>query len=263
MACVRFRSSVSRTVLSVLLTVCFGGSGIAAPPQIESGDSTYETCMSLAQRDAEAGLEAALAWQDMSGGGAARHCAAVALFNLGQFSQAATRFQAVAESMAEAPEDQRAAMLAQAGAAWFQAEQLEKAFAIQSAALALAPNDPELLLDRAMTLGAAKNCWEAIDDLNKVIEADPNRTDALILRASAYRFVDALPLAQQNAEAAYRLAPDRPEVLLEYGILQRLRGNRDGARQSWLKLLQLHEGTPAADAAQRNLELLDVKLKAD
>ena len=106
----------------------------------------------------------------------------------------------------------------------------------------------------------ARNYWEAIDDLNRVIEADPERTDALILRASAYRFVDALSLAQQDVDAAYRLAPGRPEVLLEYGILKRLAGDLEGARQTWLELIRLHDGTPAAAAAQRNLELLDVKL---
>ena len=152
-------------------------------------------------------------------------------------------------------------MLAQAGAAWFRAEQLEKAFAMQSAALELAPNDSEILLDRATTLGAARNYWEAIDDLNRVLEAEPERTDALILRASAYRFVDALPLAQQDVAAAYRLAPERAEVLLEYGILKRLTGDRNGARQAWLDLIRLHAGTAAAEAARSNLELLDVKLE--
>ena len=84
----------------------------------------------------------------------------------------------------------------------------------------------------------------------------------MILRASTYRFVDALPLAQQDVATAYRLAPERPEVLLEYGILKRLTGARDGARQAWLNLIRLHEGAPVADLAQRNLVLLDVMLNS-
>ena len=253
-------SSVTKALLTGVATVSAALSLHAAPPQIEGGNRTYENCMNLAHKDPDGALEAALAWQDMNGGGAARHCGAVALFNLGQYQQAAKRFKAVADAMGDAPSEARAAMLAQAGAAWFRAEQLEKAYAIQSAALKLAPNDSEILIDRATTLGAARNYWEAIDDLNQVIEADPERTDALILRASAYRFVDALPLAQQDVDAAYRLAPGRPEVLLEYGILKRLAGDLEGARQTWLELIRLHDGTPAAGAAQRNLELLDVKL---
>lgn len=241
--------------------VCLSAAATSAPMRIESDDRTYENCMRLSLTDPDAALEAALAWQDMGGGGAARHCVAATFFSLGQYEQAAGRFQALAEQMQEASAAERAAVLAQAGTAWFRANELERAFATQSAALKLAPDDVEVRIDRAMTLAGAKNYWEAIDDLDKVIDSNPNRIEALVLRASAYRFVDAIPLAQQDMEAAMRLAPDRPEVLLEYGILQRLAGERDGARQIWLKLIRLHEGTPAADAAQRNLELLDVKVE--
>lgn len=233
-------------VLSVATAAAY-----AAPMPIEGGNRTYENCTRLAKKDPDAALEAALAWQNMNGGNAARHCAAVALFNLGQFSQAAKRFQAAAEAMDGASKAERAAMLAQVGTAWFRAEQLEQAFAAQSAALKLAPKDPEILIDRAMTLGAAKNYWEAIDDLNRVIKTDPNRIEALILRASAYRYVDAMPLAQEDAAAAFRLAPERPEVLLEFGILKRLAGDSGGARRAWLDLIRLHEEIPAADAARR------------
>ena len=222
-------------------------------------DRQYENCMRLARTDPGQGFEVALAWQDLGGGQAAQHCVAVALIGLNQFVQAAERLEALAAAMLPASDAHRAAILGQAGTAWFSAEDYDRAYAAQSAALKLSPGDPELLVDRAMTLAGAKNYWEAIDDLNRVIDANPNRYDALILRASAYRFVDALPLAREDAEAAYRLAPDRPDVLLEYGIQLRLAGDPDGARKAWLRLLQLHDGTPASDTARRNLELLDVK----
>ena len=251
------KSLVSFAAASLLLV----GAAVAAPVPVEGGAKTYKNCMALANKDPDAALEAAFGWQDMGGGDAARHCVAVALFNLGQFAQAAVRFENLAGVMQTAPKTERARVLAQAGTAWMRAEDLERAHAAQSAALRLAPNDSEILIDRAMTLAGAKNYWEAIDDLNRVLEAQPNRVDALILRASAYRFVDALPLARQDADAAFRLAPERPEVLLEYGILQRLGGDREGARRTWLTLIRLHEGTPAGDAAQRNLELLDVQVE--
>lgn len=254
------RSRISRVAILGAVIALFFLPARAAPTEIENGDRTYEKCTRLAHKDPDAALEAALGWQDWGGGNAAHHCGAVALFNLGQFQQAAKRFQTVAEAMADAPLADRAAMLAQAGTAWFRADQLERAHAAHTAALKLAPGNLEILIDRAMTLGAAKNYWEAIDDLNRVIEADPDRTDALILRASAYRFVDALPLAQEDVSAAFRLAPKRPEVLLEYGILKRLTGDRDGARRAWLDLIRLHEGTLSADAARRNIELLDVRI---
>jgi tetratricopeptide (TPR) repeat protein len=259
------RGSIVGDRFSLILVtgVLFATAVNAAPFSIDSGDRTYENCMRLANTDPNTALEAALAWQDMGGGGGARHCVAATLFNLGQYAQAAKRLEALAEEMHDAPPTARASMLAQAGTAWFRAEDLKRAIAAQSAALKLSPADNEILIDRAMTLAGAKNYWEAIDDLNRVVDSNPQRVEALILRASAYRFVDALPLAREDAEAAFRLAPDRPEVLLEYGILQRLRGEKAGARQTWLKLLRLHEGTPAGDSAQRNLEMLDIRVEQD
>ena len=163
--------------------------------------------MNLAHKDPDAALEATLAWQDMNSGSAARHCRAVALFNLGQYEQAAKRFNAVSDTMGNAPATVRAAMLAQAGAAWFQAERLEKAYATQIAALKFTLHNPQIVIDRATTLGSVLSYWEAIDDLNPVIAADPEQTDALTLRASACRFVDALLLAQQQPTGWRRSAP--------------------------------------------------------
>lgn len=236
---------------------------IAAPPTGAAaqriGGGEYETCMRQARIDPDRGLAAALVWRDRGGGDAARHCAAVALIGLGRHVQAAARLEALAGDMKNT--GGRAAILAQAGAAWFQAGDYARAHASQSAALTLSPGDPEILIDRAMTLAGAKNYWEAIDDLNRVVAADRENFAALVLRASAYRYVDALELAREDAAAAFRLAPSRPEILLEYGIILRLSGDRDGARRHWLTLIRRHDGIPAADTARRNLELLDLRVK--
>jgi len=229
----------------------------AAAQRIDGGN--YENCMRRARADPAQGFEAALAWRDRGGGNAARHCAAVALIGLGQHVQAAERLEALAGDMTGAGGADRAAILAQAGATWFQAGDYARAHAAQSAALTLTPGDPEILIDRALTLAETRNYWEAIDDLNRVVGTDSENVAALVLRASAYRYVDALELAREDAEAAFRLAPDRPEILLEYGILLRLAGDLDGARRHWLKLIRLHDGTPASDTARRNLELLDTR----
>lgn len=131
----------------------------------------------------------------MTGRSAARHCRAAALFNLGSYQQAAKPFNTVTDTMGDAPARAQAAMVTQAGAARFPAERFEKAYATQTPALNLAPHDPEILINCATTSGTALNYLEAINDLNRVIAADPDWTDVLILRASAYRFVNALPLA--------------------------------------------------------------------
>src|SRR5262249_48885958 len=118
-----------------------------------------------------------------------------------------------------------------------------------------------LLVDRAVTLAEAKNYWEAIDDLNSAHDLAPKRADILVYRASAYRFVDSPELAQDDLAAAIALDPRNPEAYLERGILRRLANDTAGARQDWLMTVRLAGGTPTAAAAQRNLELLDVKAK--
>ena len=159
----------------------------------------------------------------------------------------------------ESPPVLRAGVLAQAAKSWEEVDELERAVANQTTALELMPDNPDLLTDRALTLALAGNFWEAIDDLNRVIEMDPYDADAFVFRASAYRFVDATELALEDADQALMLDPEHPEGLLERGNIRRLNGDTDGARADWLKLVEIHGGRPAADAAQRNLEILDLQ----
>src|SRR3546814_13959116 len=115
------------------------------------------------------------------------------------------------------PATTRAALLAQAGQAWLRAEEPDRAYAVQTTALDLlaTAGKPraavEIRIDRAVTLAAKGRYWEAIDDLNLALETDPRRVDALVLRASAYRYVDAPAFARENVERATALAPDHPE----------------------------------------------------
>lgn len=230
---------------------------------IESIDHAqeYSACMSLARSVPEQAYESAQSWEKRGGGAAAQHCLAVSLLAMGQYQDAGQAFEALAEAMPAENAELRADVLAQAGQAWLLAGNTERAYAVQTTALTLHPNDAELLIDRAVTLATAENYWEAIDDLNKADELSPDRADILIFRASAYRYVEAFDLAQEDARRALELDPDNPEGLLERGILRRLTGDAAGAREDWLKVVTLAEGTPAADAAQANLEALDVKVE--
>jgi tetratricopeptide (TPR) repeat protein len=218
----------------------------------------YAACMRLARISPQEGFETALGWADAGGGGAAKHCAAVALFSMGQFREAAARFEALAATLADKPEV-RASLLAQAGQAWHQAGEIDGAFAAYSAAVVLSPGDPQLRVDRAMVSAERGQYWMAIDDLNVSLDADRNMVEALVLRASAFRFLDSLDLALQDVARALELSPRYPEALLERGNILRLQGEIAGARRDWLTLVRLYEGTPAADAARRNIETLDVK----
>lgn len=222
-------------------------------------EQEYRACMQLTRIDPEDAFERALGWQDMGGGMPARHCEAVALMMLEHYDEAATRFEDIARQMPDdAPPDIVSDILAHAGIAWMEAGDLDRAVSVQTAALELTPDMPMILVDRSLVLAQQNRYWEAIDDLNRALELDPYDPSALAMRASAYRYVEANDLAMDDANRALELDPEHPEALLERGILHRLAENKEAARQDWLKLIDYHDGRPAAEDARRNLELLDV-----
>jgi Flp pilus assembly protein TadD len=101
--------------------------------------------------------------------------------------------------------------------------------------------------------------WDAVDDLNRAIDLAPKRPDVLALRASAYRRLETLDLAEDDVTRALALEPGFPDALLERGILRRLKGDTAGARRDWLAVVRAGGDSPAAEAARDQLERLDMK----
>lgn len=219
----------------------------------------YEQCLALTRTDPEKGFEAAIDWRDTGGGTAAQHCTAVALAELGKFQEAATRLESLADKMVRFAPHVRAAVVGQAGAAWWQAGRTTRAYAALTTALNLDAGNVDLLVTRGEVLASASNFWEALDDFNEALTREPARVDALIFRAAAYRYVDALDLARDDLERALALDADNPDALVERGIVRRLDGDAVGARADWLRILQVAPGSPAADIARENIARLDVR----
>ncbi|MGF1631485.1 MAG: tetratricopeptide repeat protein [Kiloniellaceae bacterium] len=221
----------------------------------------YQACMDLAERAPDEALEAAETWADLGGSDPARHCAAVALMRLGHHEAAGQELETLAGSLEANYAFLQIPLLIQAAQAWLAAGNIDRAYAVQTAALARQPNDIELLVDRAMTAAGVGNYAAAVADLDRALSHAPNRADILVLRASAQRFLDNRDAALADVEAALMLDPGNPEGLLERGNLRRLDGNDAGARDDWLRVTRLAPGTPAAEAAQANLAKLDVKVE--
>jgi tetratricopeptide (TPR) repeat protein len=221
----------------------------------------YTACMTLAQRTPEEALGSAEAWEQAGGGDAARHCAAVALIGMGQYADAASRLEQLGTTLSTGDPALAAQILAQAGIAWQAAEQYERAVAVDTAALKLAPDNADILIDRSVNQFLLGKCWESIDDLNAANELSPDRGDILVFRASAYRCVESYELAREDVDRALALNPENLEALLERGTIRSLTGDPDGARADWLKVAEDAAGTPAGDAAQMNLERLDLKVQ--
>jgi len=245
------------TLLAILLSAGLAESAMAQGTGFGNAGQ-YEVCMELARNDPDSAFDTALAWEDEGGGDAARHCAAVALIELGYYGEAATRLERLVQGIDARNAHLRVSLLAQAGQAWWLEGELQRAYAVQTAALELAPRNPDILIDRGATLASARNYWEAIDDFNLALEIDARRADALVYRASAYRYVDALELARADVERALQLEPSHPEGLLERGMLRRLAGDENGARQDWVRVTSEYPESEAAAAARVNLEKMDV-----
>jgi tetratricopeptide (TPR) repeat protein len=226
------------------------------PPSAEADAETYARCMKLAREDPHAAQALAEAWRQRGGAHPADHCAAVALISLGRYKEGATRLHALAQAMAKAPASLRADVFDQEGQAWLLAGEPVRAYTAAGEAVALAPGDPELLIDRAEAAAAAGSLDRAVSDLDRVLKSDPDRVDALVYRASAYRALDRLDPARADIDKALAEAPHSAAALLERGNIRRLEGDRDGARRDWEEVGHLAPGSPEDMAARANLEHL-------
>lgn len=224
---------------------------LPAPPPSDA--QRYSLCLQTAHDDPQKAYDDAESWYDLGGGFPAQHCAAVALIGLKKYPEAATQLETLANAMMQAAPDMRADALEQAGQAWLLANRPNEAKAAFDSALAFKPKDPELLIDRAEAFALDGKFFDAIDDLNTVLDTTPNRVDALVYRASAYRQLGSLDLALDDAERALRLDPNSAPGLLERGNIRRLKNDDAGAKADWQRVVQLAPGTPAAASAQDNI----------
>ena len=219
----------------------------------------YDACMKLARANPRAAHDSALAWRAKGGGNAAMHCIAVSLLGLGQTTQAAEMLAELADQTDATRPALKAGLFGQAASAWILANRPQTAEKLLSDALALQPANAEFLIDRAIARVALKKTWEALDDLNGALDSDRDRKDALTLRASVWRRLNTLELAEKDVTRALSLDPDYPDALLERGLIRKAGGNVAGARADWMKVLEIATTGPLTEAARRNLEIIDVK----
>ena len=223
------------------------------PPRFAEGPEA-DRCFALLRSDPEAAMAVAAAWQRQGGGEGAQHCAALAVLASGDVARAAEQLEQLASRSRAAP-SARAAVFAQAAQAWLMAGETQRAFATTTLALALTPDDVELLIDRAVALGTIGRHGEAVADLDRALTSDPQRPDALVFRAAAWRQLDRAEPARRDIERALALDPENAEALLERGILRQLAGDTEGARMDWERAIELAPHSAVADLAFQNLAL--------
>lgn len=234
----------------------------------------YRNCLALLESNPERALDVALEWRNAGGGVPARHCFALALSATNSHADAALELEAAAESLrlgadragvTAAPEAAPAliaSLYVQAGNAWLLSGDAARAYDAFSQALTELPESTperaEAYLDRARASYELEAHEDALVDLTAALDIAPGHADALVLRASVYRRMERVEEAAGDLEKALALHPDHAAGLLERGNLRLVTGDEDGAREDWLAVLRLVEDGPAAQAAQANLENLDV-----
>jgi tetratricopeptide (TPR) repeat protein len=216
----------------------------------------YSECMDLARRDAAAADKMAANWLKNGGGDGARHCAAVAALTGGRYAEAGRQFEALARESNSGKQGLKAELDAQASQAWLIAGETEKALASINRAIERGGDDSERLIDRAIIYGSREKFWEALDDLSAVLDRQPRRADVLVLRATAWRRLGNLDLADDDIDRAVAIAPANVEALLEQGVIRQRRGAFDAAQASWRKVIEIAPESPAADTARRRIKRL-------
>ncbi|MEQ9315191.1 MAG: hypothetical protein RLN72_05020 [Henriciella sp.] len=154
-------------------------------------------CIQLADEDPEAAFEESLAWLGEGARPAARYCNAVALIGLGNYREAAARFEELANAPDAGGLADRAIYLAQAGNAWLTAGYPDAALVALDNAVKIAESDPDIRIDRAAANLLLGNWNQAITDASVALETYPNNVEALQIRSRAWLNLENLA----NAEA--------------------------------------------------------------
>jgi Flp pilus assembly protein TadD len=94
-----------------------------------------------------------------------------------------------------------------------------------------------------------------VTDLEHALRVEPDRAEALVFRAAAWRQLDRPDPARRDIDRALEIAPENAEALLERGILRQLAGDPDGARADWERAVEVAPNSAAADLALQNLAL--------
>jgi regulator of sirC expression with transglutaminase-like and TPR domain len=225
------------------------------PPRIASGVD-YERCLDMIGPDPAGASALADSWAASGGGDGAQHCRALAEIALGETDTGAQLLERLA-AISHAPVLARASVFGQAVQAWLMADMPDRAYGAATQALALSPDDPDLLIDRSIAAAAMNRAMDAIADLTRAVTLDPRRVDALVLRATAWRQAAQLEQANADIDRALAINPEFPEALLERGILRQRMNDRNGARVDWEHAIALAPDSATADLAQQDLALLD------
>ena len=176
-----------------------------------------DACLARIQSDPENAYEDGLAWSFEGNRPGARQCTALALIALGHIEDGAARLVDLANASDGGTMEQRAAYLSQAGNAYIEADAPDQALTAFDGALKIAPDAPELLVDRASAQLLLTNYDKAIADLDNAISRTPKMGEAHMLRGQAWLAKGDLDKAMADVNAAMEADPENIDTLVLRG----------------------------------------------
>lgn len=221
----------------------------------------YEACLALVPAAPARAVATAQAWRIEGGGVMARHCLALAQFELRDYAAALKSFEAAALASETAGDGQAVAIWSQAGDAAMRASQPATAVDFLTRAIGGAGGislshgaEARLRVERARALVDLKRDKEAAVDLAAAVQAAPDVPFGLLLQATLARRMGDLKTAEAAILAAAERQPDSADVQLEAGNIAALQGNDKLAREAWLAAARAEPDSPAALAATKALQ---------
>ena len=240
----------SKSIFGVIVVAALAVAGADAAP---ATGSPYDQCLARTQNDPAGALLQAGDWAKTGGGGAADHCAALALVGLHRFAEAGVKLDALGRSAFAASGTVRMTLFDQAGNAWLLAGRPDSAIVSFSAALAVDPLDADLLADRARANGFKHNWAKAESDLSAALMVNPSRADIYVLRGSARHALGRKADARADFDNALKIDPRNADALVERGATKYEGGDIAGARADWQAAATYQPSSPAAETARQHL----------
>lgn len=186
-------------------------------------------------------------------------CLGAALSNLGRWGEAREAFINARDAADVSDHLSKARLGAMAGNAALAEGQPGQALLLLSPAAnearTASANDlvASIALDRARALVAVKQLDEAARALSEARTVEPENVQAWLLSATLSRRQDKLGVARTQIEKALNLAPQDPEIGLEAGVIARLSGDVEGARQRWTTVATTSADNDLAQVARQYL----------
>lgn len=203
---------LAATLVSLALMQQTMGDQIAAEEA-----ARLDACLARIETDPDNAYEDGLAWSYQGNRPGARQCTALALIALGHPEEGADRLQSLANATDGGTMEQRAAYLSQAGNAWIQAENPDAALVAFDGAIKIAPDAPELLMDRASAHLLLEHYDEAIEDLDAALRYTPGLGEAHQLRGQAWLEKGDPDKAMLDVKAAMDADPENVATLVLRG----------------------------------------------